>query len=312
MLKKLTLALVGVYALTLFLNTPFTARADDTSRSLTVIPPSFELYANPGDSLSDKLRIKNESTENTTYSLRVEDFKALGEEGGVGLVDDEQSNTTYSLAKWVYPEPKTFTVAPGQEKEIPFTINVPKNAEPGGHYGSILVTIGGDAKVQSGAKVSSRVGSLILLRVSGNVKEVASVSSFKSDKTYYEKGPVTLTLRVKDTGNNHIKPKGTIVITNIFGQKVDEIELAGKNVLPGAIRKMDTVWQPKGMLASRYTATLVATYGESSAGKSLSASTSFIVFPKMLIAAIVVGLGIIIFLVTGRKTVKKFIHNLTK
>lgn len=315
MFKRIVSVMAGAFAIVFILGTPAltkVAAAPAGSRSITVIPPSFELYANPGDSLSDKIKVRNESDTETTYSIVVEDFRAVGEEGSVGLVDEAQNNTTYSLSKWVFPEPKTFTIAAGQEKEVPFNINVPKNAEPGGHYGSILVKIGTETAASSGASVSSRVGSLILLRVSGNVKEDASVSSFKSDKGYYEKGPVTISLRAKDTGNNHIKPKGTIVITNIFGQKVANIELNGLNVLPGAIRKMDTVWKPKGLMANRYTATLVATYGEGQNGKSLSGTTSFIIFPPVLIFLIILAIAVIIFMVTGKKSIKKFFHNLTK
>lgn len=313
MLKRIMSAVAGACMLVFLFGTPgFTKAADTAGRGVTIIPPSFELYANPGDSLTDKLRVRNDSGVETKYSILVEDFKAVGEEGGVGLVDDPQSNTTYSLAKWVEPEPKSFTIGSGQEKQINFNINVPKNAEPGGHYGSILVKIGDEGQVaNSGASVSSRVGSLILLRVSGNVNEDASVSSFKSDKGYYEKAPVSLALRVKNTGNNHIKPKGTIVITNIFGQKVDQIDLTGKNVLPGAIRKMNTEWKPKGLLANRYTATLVATYGQND-GQSLSGATSFIVFPKYLIAICVIVLIIILAMISGRKKLKKALHNLTK
>jgi len=287
-------------------------KAADAGKGVTIVPPSFELYANPGESIADKIKVRNDSTSDVTYQVLVEDFKAVGEEGSVSLIDDSQPNTTYSLAKWVVPEPRTFSLAPNQEKEIPFSINVPKDAEPGGHYCSVLFQIGGDAKIQGGgASVASRVGSLILLRVSGNVKEDASVESFTSNKNYFEKGPIGLDLRVKDNGNNHISPKGTIVITNIFGQKVAEIPLNGLNVLPSAIRKMSTEWNPKNsFLANRYTATLVATYGQQN--KSLSATTSFIVFPKFLIYICSAVILLIIGLVVGRKRIRQALHNLTK
>jgi hypothetical protein len=311
MLKRM-IVLIGACTLIFLCAMPSAAReATVGGTGVTIVPPSFELYGNPGDSLTERIKVRNDSDAEMRYSLLVEDFKAVGEEGGVGLIDDDQSNSTYSLAKWVFPEPKSFTLAAGQEKEISFSINIPKNAEPGGKYGSILVKIGEEGKVQSGASVSSRVGSLILLRVSGNVKEEASVASFKTDKGYYEKGPISFMLRVKNTGNNHIRPKGTIVVSNIFGQKVAQIDLNGKNVLPGAIRKMDTEWKPKGMLANRYTATLVATYGQSS-GQSLSSSVSFIVFPKYMIVLMLIGILALVGAISGRKSIKKSIHKLTK
>ncbi|OQA03828.1 MAG: hypothetical protein BWY68_00626 [bacterium ADurb.Bin400] len=313
MLRRILTGAIGAMVVALSVSTPNTATAQQSSgRGITVTPLSFELYANPGESVIEKVRIRNEADVAGSYQIIVEDFRAVGEEGEVDLVDD-QSNTSYSLAKWVFPEPKRFTIGAGEEKEIVFTINVPKNAEPGGHYASILVKMGGDSSDlagQAGAAVSTRVGSLILLRVSGNVKEDAVVESFTTSQKRYQGSPVNFDLRVKNTGNNHIRPKGTIVITNMFGQKVTEVELNGLNVLPDAIRKMETEWKFNAFLANRYTATLVATYGQQS--KPLSASTSFYIVPQSLVVALGVFGFILVGIVLGRKKIKRALHNMTK
>ncbi|MEI6498803.1 MAG: hypothetical protein WCO23_02485 [bacterium] len=312
MLKRTMTAIAGMFLVVLFLSNTTTVKAADEAagRSITIIPPSFELYANPGESITQKLRVRNDATEAGKYTVMAEDFKAVGESGSVDLVDDQQATTSFSLSKWVVAEPKSFTLAAGEEKEIPFSINVPKDAEPGGHYCSILIKLGGDTPVESGAVVASRVGSLVLLRVSGNVNEDAVVESFKASKDYYPKSPVDFELRVKNNGNNHIKPVGTIVITNIFGQKVAELPIEGLNVLPDAIRKMNTQWKFTSFLANRYTATLVATYGQQN--KSLSATTSFYVFPKFVGIILGVIVLLVIVLLASRKQIKKALHNLTK
>lgn len=309
--RTLFTAIVGLFVMSVVSIMPTrTAVAAATTGSITIAPISFELYANPGESLTEKIRVRNDSGADNTYQILVEDFKAVGEEGSVDLMDD-QSNTTYSLAKWVVPEPKNISVKNGAEKEISFTINVPKDAEPGGHYASVLAEMGASgAQVQSGATVASKVGSLILLRVAGNVKENANIESFKANKYYYEKSPVSFELRVKDNGNNHINPTGTILITNLFGQKVAEIPLNGKNVLPGAIRKMDTDWSFSKLLANRYTATLVANYGQQN--QTLSATTTFIVFPKPFAIALLIVVILIVLAILNKKKFKRFLHKLTK
>ncbi|PIP30851.1 hypothetical protein CO123_00260 [bacterium (Candidatus Howlettbacteria) CG_4_9_14_3_um_filter_37_10] len=304
--------MVGIFAVAAILAMPKHIDAEgDTggARGITIVPLNFELFANPGESKTDKIRVTNTSDVEGSYQILIQDFAATGEEGNVSLFEDEQTNHSFSLAKWIQPEPKNFTLQAKEEKTIYFTINVPKDAEPGGHYASVLVNMGGDVKPNGGASVASRIGSLVLLRVSGNIKEIADVESFTAPG-YSEKGPIELDLRVKNTGNNHIKPIGTIVITNILGQKVAEVPLDGLNVLPDAIRKMTTTWKTNKMLAGRYTATLVAHYGTSD--KQLSSTISFIVFPKWL--AIVVGAGIILLavVITNKKAVKKLLHSLTK
>jgi hypothetical protein len=312
MLKKMIAATLGISAIAMVLVAPkfLNAEAQNANRTVTLIPPSFELFANPGESISETLRIKNESDVEGTFQILVENFRATGEDGNVDLYEDDDN--TFSLAKWVTVDTKNLTIGPKEEKSVRFTINVPKNAEPGGHYGSVLVKMGGDQQVSGGgAQVSSRVGSLVLLRVSGNVKEEANVESFTALKGYYDNTPIDLELRVKNTGNNHVRPSGKILITNVFGQKVDEIDLDGRNVLPGSIRKMNTQWKPSGLLASRYTATLVATYGNQN-NKTLSASTSFVVFPKPLGYGLAIGFVGLILMAKNKKKVKKFLHKLTK
>ncbi len=311
MLKRIIAVFVGVISVLAVLTSINSAKAADPVAgrgSITVSPISFELYANPGDSLSEKIRVRNDSGADMNYQILIEDFKAVGEEGSVDTVLD-QSNSSFSLAKWVVPEPKNISIKNGQEKEVQFSINVPKDAEPGGHYASILVKMGG-GDIQNGAAVASRVGSLILLRVAGNIKEESMVESFKADKGYYQSGPVNFDLRVKNNGNNHVQPKGTILITNLFGQKIAEIPLNGKNALPGAIRRMDTEWSPGKFLANRYTATLVANYGQQS--KTLSASTSFIIFPKALLITSISIILLIALMFIFKKNIKNFIHKLSK
>lgn len=128
-----------------------------------------------------------------------------------------------------------------------------------------------------------------------------------------EAAPIDFTLRVKNDGNVHIRPKGTIIITNLFGQKVDEIPLEGANVLPGATRKMDTAWEKDNALGS-YTATLVATYGQQSL--PLTAATKFNVISNtaliLVIAIVIIALLFIISLITGRGRLKKAIQALTQ
>ncbi|PIY00129.1 hypothetical protein COZ22_00985 [bacterium (Candidatus Howlettbacteria) CG_4_10_14_3_um_filter_37_10] len=291
---------------------PSIINAADTppTGSVTVVPPRFELFGNPGEDVpTQALKVTNESSNESSFTVQMEDFKAVGEDGNVNLME-QNSDLTYSLAKWITASPSSFTLKPKETKIINYSISIPKNAEPGGRYASIIVNMGGQVKVEGGAVVAPRVVSLVLLRVSGNVKEEASVESFKASG-YSEKAPIKLDLRVKNSGRNHIKPKGSIIITNILGQKVDEIQVEGENVLPGAIRKMTTEWKTNKFLAGRYTATLVATYGEKN-DKPLSATVSFFVMTKTTAYALGIGIVVLALAFTKRKSLRKTLHNLTK
>jgi len=276
--------------------------------SLTIIPPKFELFGNPGDTVNEKIRVRNESDAPITYSILVEDFTTSGEEGQV-VLEEGDNVSSFSLAKWIEVSSKDLILQPKEEKSINFIISIPKGAEPGGHYASILFQAGEDSEVSgSGAKVGHRVGSLVLLRVSGNVAENAIIEEFSTAK-YLEKGPVDFMLRLKNEGNTHIIPQGTIVITDLFGKKVDELPLDGRNVLPGATRKMLSVWDKNNILGN-YTATMIATYGQNK--QPLTASVKFTVIPKLILIAGIIGIvavvGFILTLFFGRKRISKVLQ----
>lgn len=273
------------------------AQAD---QAITIIPPKFELFANPGDTLSEKMRVRNETDVPVTYTIVVEDFSTSGEEGHV-VLEEGESNTSFSLAKWIEPETRDLILQPNEEVSLTFRINVPRDAEPGGHYASIIMQTGSDQMIPGSAVVSQRVGTLILLRVSGNVSENAILENF-TVPSYLEKGPVVFSARIKNEGNVHVMPQGTIVIKNMFGKKVDEIPFDGRNVLPGAIRKMDTTWDAERLLG-RYTATLVSTYGQQK--KPITAAVTFTVASKTALAiigiSVIAGVILIVSLIAGRK-----------
>ena len=286
-----------------------TAHAD----GITVIPPRFETFGNPGDTLTQKIRVVNNSTTSNTYSTQVDNFTALGDTGQVNLLDKNQPSTTYSLAQWITTEPSQFTIPAGQEQVVTVTIKIPKTGEPGGHYASVLVKRGGQS-TPGGAAVDSQVGTLFLLTVTGNVKEAASVTSFNAEESFAQYGPVKFDLITKNEGNVHEQPTGTIVITNMFGKTVKTIPLNTANVLPGAERLVTTSWDETNLIG-RYTATLVATYGQISTSAQnqlhLTASTTFVVFPLYILWILIGIIVIIALLITQRSKIKRAINRLT-
>ncbi len=302
-LKRLAHSLLAVLVLFggIQLSIP-SAHADTVS----IIPPKFEVFGNPGDTLTEKLKVNNSSVTEGTYQVQVEDFRAQGDDGSVDLVEDGSPRTSYSLASWITTEPSSFTVAAGQEKVVTFTIKIPKTGEPGGHYASVLIKKAGQTAPGS-ASVDSRIGSLVLLRVSGNVTESLTLDSFTTD-SYSQYGPVNFKLLFTNNGNVHIAPTGTIVISNLFGQKVKEIPVSGANVLPGANRLVTATWDSTN-LVGRYTATYQATYGTPK--QNLAATVSFVVFPVYLIFVVIIVIALVYLLIAKRKSLKRLINNIT-
>lgn len=259
-------------------------------QGLSISPVVFEINSDPGDTLTNQLKIYNPTEYAQNVKMKVEDFTPIGEEGQVALEEPSDENATYSLAKWTTVSPSEFILASKEQKIVTFAITVPQNGEPGGHYGSIVAQLSGPAEQAGGSGVTSKRGALILLRVSGNIREEVLIKSFESTKKFQEYGPVQLDLRFENTGNVHLKPAGFIIITDIFGKQVAQIEIPQNNVIPAAVRRAETTWEEKN-LVGYYTASVVATYGNTSK-ETITAVTTFTVFPWK--KGIVVGLILVV------------------
>jgi len=265
---------------------------------ISVSPLTFELNANPGDTVSNILRVFNTTDTPLLVDLEVENFAPVGEEGRVIL--EPADNNVLSLANWTSIEPRSVVVPPNDFVPVEFTISVPLNAEPGGHYASILATLSGQAPDGSGAVIVQKVGSLVLLHVAGDVREELEVVSLDVPG-FSQYGPVTLSARFENTGSVHVRPRGFILIQNIFGQEVAKLDMTQSNVLPNSIRRIDTEFDKK-WLFGKYTATLTAIYG--SGNVPVSYTASFWVVPWKETSAIsVVALILLIGLFKMRRRI---------
>jgi len=266
-----------------------------------ISPLTFELTANPGDVIENQVKVYNPSDATVGIRMEVEDFTVEGE---IGHVKIEPAGTeTYSLTKWVKMEPMEFVLNPAEQRFVKFTINIPENAEPGGHYGSVLArttaVIGGE---YVGAAVAGRVGALVLLSVAGEVEENLTIKDFSAPR-YSEYGPIPFTLRFENKGTVHVKPKGFVTVTNWFGRKVADIEIPQRNVLPDSIRVIDTALNKKWLWAGKYTATLTGSYGVSNT-HLVPAVITFWAFPWKV--GIIILAVLVFFILTRRRWLAAF------
>lgn len=257
--------------------------------TISVSPTVFDLSANPGDIIENSFRIVNGTDQPLTLTASPKNFTAEGEEGAVALTDEE---TSFSLANWITVTPQQILVPARGSQDFTFVINVPDNAEPGGHFGSVIIATNPVQVGATGAAVSQEAGPLILVSVAGDIVKSAKILEFASQSGFYENGPVVLETRVENEGNVHFKPAGTITIKNMFGNEVTKINLEEKNVLPGTVRKLVNEWAPR-FAVGKYTADLSIVFGTDQAVET--AGTSFIVFPYKIIIPALLGVILLVF-----------------
>lgn len=270
---------------------------------VAITPLVFELTGEKGGMAESEVRVMNPSYDETiTVKMESEDIFPEGEEGRIRLEVPPTERIPFSLSSWISFEPGRLTLGPREEKPVKFTIKVPENSEPGGHYAAVIAkieTVGLGGGVAVG--VVPRVASLVLLTVPGPMEEKLSVIEFITEKNYYEFGPVKFLLRIENSGTVHVKPTARLTVNNIFGQKVGEVSFETRTILPNSIRKLETELPKKWLWAGKYTATLTGTYGPNNIPLEIKTIT-FWAFPWKV--GIVLLMIIVFFFLTRRRWIK--------
>lgn len=291
---------LAAFAMTVGLSGAVLAAPAPSTLGYQVSPPVNTLALDRGTSTRQTVKVTNLTDQQLTLQVGKRNFVAKGEEGEVELVDD--ANPLYSLAPYFTIAQPTITVPPRGTAKVDYVLSVPLDAEPGGRYGSITFnTIAAKLPAgQSGASIRQELAPLIFLRINGAANEQLKIESFRAGRNFAEYGPVNFITRTRNLGNVHEKPTGEIVVKNMLGLTTARVKLTEQNIIPGAIRKVNSSLGRK-LLFGRYTATLTMKNGTI---QTLTASTSFIVLPYKLIAIVLIVLLVIAFV--GRRGRKRF------
>lgn len=285
----------------------------NAASALTISPPTFDFSLNPGDTVLDVIKIYNEGTEPIKVYPILRNFKAGDEEAGQPVFYPAEENPDgTALASWIKLDAQPMTIGPNERANLPFAINVPReNAQPGGHYGAILLSTQPPEEGAGKVSIGQQLGILVLVKVAGEVKEIGSISEFGFAKAQvsYNYLPVNFFVRFENGGNTHLRPTGNLFIKNWMGRQVASIKVNEdfKSVLPKSIRKFSMSWKNTdnregwseiqkewhNFAFGKYKATLVLTYGSSN--QLITDERDFAVWPwRLLIAFSVAALLIVV------------------
>ncbi len=270
------------------LNSPLAAQAQDNAVVLGVSPAIVDITINPGQSISRTMIVENRSEQPVALKEQTLNFEANGPDGAISFHND--TSRQYASSSWIKVQNPNLVLAPHQRQVLSFTINCPQDAEPGGHYATILLEpLAASTKSNSSTiGIAQRVGTLLFIKVDGNVVEQGNVLGVSTDTqchgpkcsfttaSWREWGPVPFTFQFENTGNTHVKVDSQITITDMFGRIAGTVQPESKTVLPASARTFGAIW-PRELLLGRYTAKLTVTYG--AFRRTESAQVSFWVIP---------------------------------
>lgn len=257
-------------------------------RGVTVGPVRLEYFAQPGDVITGKVTVINEDTQEHTFYPSFEKF-----------TEDNTSNRVFTketsdLSTWFKTE-ASITLKAGESRDVPFTLSVPANAEPGGHF-AVMWWSTSPPNAVSGEQVSivTRAGILVYLTVAGDIHEEGLLAGFSANGGSFFFGyPVSFTTSFKNDGNVYEKPQGNVVIRNMLGMVSATLPINqfGSNVLPQTTKSFNATWESNPWAFGLYHAVVTLTYGQNST--VVSKSLWFFVFPLWTTLGIIVALILI-------------------
>jgi hypothetical protein len=279
-----------ITVLTVMLFYPIVSRAQV---GISLFPIKFNVTIPAGSTYSDTVTVINPNSFPIGVQPQVENLSG-GNQGSIDLVN---TDIPHGLSAWIVMDETQFTLAAGEQKQIPFSIAVPANGEPGGHYGAILFEgLSAGTSTTSGVNLSGRVGSVVLVNVPGGSQATGKIESFTGPSSYISRGPFNFSFTVDDTGNTHFTPTGQVTLSGPLFPKVT-LPFTPGVVFPGYNRVFTAAW-PGTYAFGPMTAVLTLNIPDS--GTQIK-SIAFFVFPWQETLGIIILLVILFFLVRAIK-----------
>ncbi len=293
-MKEIITSLLSIVLL--FSAAPF---AFAQTQGVEIKPGIVEDRVNPGDTYRFTLSVKNLAPEERTYYVLLEDILGVDDEG-LPVFAAEGQATGYEISQWIQPETTSVTMGAGESRSVAFIVRIPLEATPGSHFGGVFFAATPPVPGESGAAVGIQVGSVVSLRISGDIVEEARLREFSSGSSVYSTPNIDFTVRVENLSNVLVRPRGTIEVTNMRGKQVAVVRVndSGGAVFPETERIYRPVWDYDSFAFGRYQAVLSLAYGEDSR-KSISGVTTFWVLPAKLILTVLgslFGAALLLFL----------------
>lgn len=269
-------------------------------------PTLFTIDAKQGESLTKTLQITNRSGSPDSYQIEIEDFEGSTNNSTQPTVLLGKNAGKYGAKEWFACEKSELVLDHADRAFVDCLIKVPEDAKPGDYYAAFLVHSTKKATVEANnapkVEVTSRIGSLFIIRVAGDITEQGSLLSFVSDKYRYDDPKVIFKTAFKNTGNVMLAPQGKITIYNMFGKQKEVLEIKPFRTLRDSIRENQTVWS-QNFLFGRYKAVLALTRGYGD--QTDTATVYFWVLPwKLLLLALGTLIALILIITFIKRHVK--------
>jgi hypothetical protein len=197
----------------------------------------FAFDLNPGEKQSFKVKLKNTSDQKQQMSVSQEDF-SVSDNNITNLLDGK--NEIYGMKDWVSAQEKDWFLEAGENKEIEFQLEAPRDASVGSHYTALLIR---SFPAITGINfertlISGQAGIYALANIKGQVSGKGKITKF--DAPVFAGKNIALKTEFENGGSIHYVPYGEINIRNILTGRNSRIDMEKHFVFPGKKYSFDS------------------------------------------------------------------------
>lgn len=234
-----------------------------TAQDFEVSPLSFYFNAEPGESQTKFLMLKNHSSRSETFILNVSDY-AIDNNGEGKYI--EAGSLRNSIADWVSIAPSFFELAPQEERQIAITIQQPAD-DYASKWGVIFVrsaqeqtSFSADKNVTAGMSINARIA-VNVYQTPGSNKNFKATISNMSETTTKADSIRTFNALVNNMSDVITECKVTMIATDITTATETSFPTINFTMFPKSSRKINLTL-PKGALPKgTYSLAAILDYG---------------------------------------------------
>ncbi len=228
------------------------------------VPRAYFIYDSTlGSRISDSIHVTNDGTATGTVSLYATDAATAQTSGTTFL---SRTATRHDVGAWITLSSTAVTLKPGQSKDVPFTLIIPKSERAGQHGGGIVAENANQLLALPHSRsniIRLNLQSLTALGVLVNLPGLTSEQMIAGGISYDTKSQYQrLLISLMNMGTQLLAPSGYLQVKDDQGQLVQNLTLNLRTFLPLTSINYPVYIQNKVLpLGKKYTAILLLNYG---------------------------------------------------
>jgi hypothetical protein len=221
--------------------TGHTVAAADTiggTERITLSPSSTTLKVDAGSTQQGSMKVTNDGDVSYSFSVYARPYGVSNELYEPDFTKNQQNTGVY---KWVQFDQTKYQIQPGQTVEVRYTLRVPADVAPGGHYGVLFAETDEKGLESTGVARKKRVGDLLYVTVNGTYKTKGNFKEFILP-FWQTHAPVVSSARIENAGNADFRAKVSTTAKDLFG-RTKYTYTGDPIILPGTTRLVEMKWE---------------------------------------------------------------------